>query len=372
MNRTTLSAPSVALLLVLAAGVAGCGKPAAGNGAPDGGRPPAAVETAKAGTAPIEEAVEVVGSLTARSEADVKTEYTGTVAEVYVTQWVRVRAGTPLARLDTREAEAGTQAARAAALQAEAGAKRAARELDRTLKLKEAGLATQQQLDEARSAEEAARAAADAAKAQLALAETRLGKAVVRAPIDGVVALRNVNVGDYVENMGNPPPMFRVVDNRVLELTASVPSARMTALKVGQPFVFTSDALPGRTFSGKVSFINPAADEASRTVKVKAEVPNADGALKAGLFVKGRIVTGRREGVLVVPRAALVSWDTVARRGALFVVEGEVAKTVEVETGATAGDLVEVVKGISAGRDVVTRGGFNLKDGDRVRVVLGA
>jgi RND family efflux transporter MFP subunit len=370
MNRRTT--PSVAAALLASLALAGCGKTADGGTAAGGTRPPVAVETAKASASVIEEAVEVVGSLTARSEADVKTEYTGTVAEVYVTQWVRVKAGTPLARLDTREADAVRQAAKAGALQAEAGAKRAARELDRTVRLKEAGLATQQQLDEARSAEEAARAAADAAKAQLALAETRLGKAVVRAPIDGVVALRNVNVGDYVENMGNPPPMFRVVDNRVLELTASVPSARMTALKVGQPFVFTSDALPGRTFPGKVSFINPAADEASRTVKVKAEVPNADGALKAGLFVKGRIVTGRRDGVLVVPRAALVSWDTVARRGALFVVEGEVAKTVEVETGATAGDLVEVVKGISAGREVVTRGGFNLKDGDRVQVAKGA
>jgi len=368
MSRTTLAAPSAILLFALAAGAAGCGKPASG----DGQRPPVAVDTATTAASDLEESVEVVGTLAARSEADVKSEYSGTVAEVYVTQWVRVKAGTPLARLDTREADAAKQAARAGALQAEAGAKSAARELDRTVKLKEAGLATQQQLDEARSAEEAARAAADAAKAQLALAETRLGKAVVRAPIDGVVALRNVSVGDYVENMGNPPPMFRVVDNRVLELTANVPSARMAALKVGQPFSFTSDALPGTTFSGKVSFINPAADEASRTVKVKAEVPNADGALKAGLFVKGRIVTGRRAGVLVVPRSALVSWDTAARTAGVFVVEGGVAKRLSVETGAAPGDVVEVVKGLSAGQQVVTRGGFNLREGDRVLVSKGA
>ena len=157
MNRTTLAAPSAALLLVLAAGAAGCGKPAAG----DGQRPPVAVETATTAASDLEESVEVVGTLAARSEVEVKTEYSGTVAEVFVTQWVRVAAGTPLARLDSREAEAGVQAAKATWLQAEAGAKRAARELDRTVKLKEAGLATQQQLDEARSAEEAARAAAE-------------------------------------------------------------------------------------------------------------------------------------------------------------------------------------------------------------------
>ena len=368
MNRRLAAA--LPLFLLLAA--PGCGKTADGKGSPGGQRPPVAVETAKAATAEIEEAVEVVGTLTARNEADVKTEYSGTVAEVYVTQWVRVKAGTPLARLDTSEVDAAVQAARAGALQAEVASRRAARELDRTVKLKEAGLATQQQLDDARTADEAARAGAAAAKAQLDMAGSRLAKAVVRAPIDGVVALRNVNVGDYVENMGNPPPMFRVVDNRVLELTASVPSARMSALREGQPFAFTSDALPGRTFSGKVSFINPAADEASRTVKVKAEVPNGDGALKAGLFVKGRIVTGRRSGVLVVPRAALVSWDSTTRQGAVFLVEGGVAKRVALEGGAVRGDDVEVVKGLSPGQEVVTRGGFNLRDGDRVRVAKGA
>jgi RND family efflux transporter MFP subunit len=364
MNRSI----AAALPLVFLLATAGCGKPADGKTSTEGSRPPVAVETAKASTAEIEEAVEVVGTLTARSEADVKTEYSGTVAEILVTQWVRVKAGTPLARLESREIDAAVQGARATALQAEVGAQRAARELDRTVKLKEAGLATQQGLDEAKSADEAARAGAAAAKAQLAMAQTRLAKAIVRAPIDGVVALRNVNVGDYVENMGNPPPMFRVVDNRSLELTANVPSARMAALRVGQPFAFTSDSLPGRRFSGKVSFINPAADEASRTVKVKAEVPNGDESLKAGLFVKGRIVIGKRPGVLVVPRSALVSWDTASRQAAVFVVDGGLARRVTVETGAAPGEGVEVVKGLAPGQEVVTRGGFNLRDGDRVQV----
>ncbi len=365
MNRSTAA---LVLATSLALTLSGCGRTADGKASSDGARPPVAVETAKVAPSDLEESVDVVGTLTARSEAEVKTEYSGTVAEVFVTQWVRVKAGTPLARLDTREAEAGMQAAKAGALQAEAGAKRAARELDRTVKLKEAGLATQQQLDEARSADEAAHASSEAARAQLAMAEARLAKGLIRAPIDGVVALRNVNVGDYVENMGSPAPMFRVVDNRLLELTANVPSARIAALKVGQPFAFTSDALPGRTFTGKVSFINPAADEASRTVKVKTEVPNADETLKAGLFVKGRIVTGSRTGVLVVPRSALVSWDTLTGKGSVFVVDGGVARRVDVETGAVPGDRVEVVKGLGAGQVVVTRGGFNLREGDKVLV----
>ena len=358
------------ILLLVAAGTAhGCGRAAAPEAA---SRPPLAVEVTAARTADLEQSVEVVGTLAAVREADVRSEYSGTVAEIFVTQWVRVRAGAPLARLDSREIEAGVQAARASALQAEAAAARAGRELARSVQLKAAGLATQQSVDEATTADEAARAALGAARAQLEMAEARLAKALLRAPIDGVVAQRNVGVGDYVENMGNPPPMFRIVDNRQLELTATVPTARLAELAVGQRVVFAADALPGRELAGTVAFINPAADEASRTVRVKVEVPNPDEALKTGLFVKGRIVTGLRPGVVVVPRTALVSWDTAARTATLFVVEGDRARRATIATGSTPGDAVEVVSGLAAGQSVVTRGGFNLRDGDRVAIAGGA
>jgi len=357
--------------LALAFLAAACSR-AANRPAAEAGKPPMAVETARVAAANVEEAVEVVGALSARSAAEVKSEYSGVVTEIEVTQWVRVTRGMPLARLDTRETAAGAESARAAALQAEVAEQRAGRELERSQKLREAGLATQQAVDEARTAFEAARAGAAAARAQQAMAETRLEKAVIRAPLDGVVSERNVSVGDYVQNMGSAAPMFRIVDARVLELVATVPSSRIAALKVGQPLSFTSDALPGREFVGQVSFINPSADEASRTVKVKAEVPNPEDALRPGLFVKGRIVTGTRSGVLAVPRSALVSWDTAARTAVVFVVEAGAARRKTVQTGAAAGEGVEVVGGLRAGEEVVTRGGFNLKDGDRIRVVEGA
>lgn len=359
-----------ALILLLAAVGAGhgCGRAAAPE---SGGRPPIAVETAAATTLDIEQAVEAVGTLAAATAAEVRSEYSGTVAEIFVTQWVRVRAGTPLARLDAREPEAGAAAARAAVLQAQAGAARAQRELTRSIQLKESGLATQQSLDEARSADEAARATLGAARAQLELAETRLAKTLLRAPIDGVVAARNVSVGDFVENMGNPPPLFEIVDGRRLELIANVPTARLSELAVGQRFVFAADAFPGREFVGTVAYINPAADEATRTVKIKAEVPNPDEELKSGLFVKGRIVTGTRRGVLVVPRAALVSWDTAAGTATLFALEGDRVRRLAIATGTQSGDAVEAVRGLAPGQVVITRGGFNLRDGDRVTVAGG-
>ena len=113
-------------------------------------------------------------------------------------------------------------------------------------------------------------------------AEARLAKSLLKAPMDGVVALRTVNVGDRVENMGNNTPAFRIVDNRLLDLTVAVPATRLAQVKVGQPLEFTTDAVPGRTFSGKVMFINPALDEASRSARVIAEVPNPDGLLRGG------------------------------------------------------------------------------------------
>jgi membrane fusion protein, multidrug efflux system len=316
-------------------------------------KPPVAVETAVASPGSIEEYVEIVGTLTPKRQADLKSEISGTVEDVYVTEWVRVRKGQPLAKLDTREAKA-------ALLQVEAQAGQAEREYERAVKLKEAGLMTQQGL-------EAAQTERDAARAMLDLAKTKLDKSVIRAPMDGVVSLKAVNVGDYVENMG-ANAMFRIVDNSLFDLTATVPSTWIHSVAVGQKLTFTSDAVPDRTFQGTVSFINPAAEADSRAVKVVAVVPNEGGDLKAGLFVKGRILTGNKNGVLQVPRTALLTWDVEAAKADLFVVSGEKAARRSVQTGAVSGDKVEITSGLQSGDVVATRGSFNLRDGDRVAI----
>jgi multidrug efflux pump subunit AcrA (membrane-fusion protein) len=84
--------------------------------------------------------------------------------------------------------------------------------------------------------------------------------------------------------------------------------------------------------------------------------------------VKGRIITGKRTGVLRVPRGALLSWDVAGKKGDLFVVKGEIANRRTVQTGAVMGDFVEIIFGLATDEQVVVRGGFNLKDGDRVNV----
>lgn len=323
---------------------------------------------ATASSGELTESVEVVGTLAPKFEAEVKTEHTGIVAEVYVTEWVRVKKGTPLARLNSRELEADVAGARAAVLQAVVAAQRAEREFERAVKLKGAGLATQQKLDDARTEQEAAAAAQEAARARLQAVEARLTNYMIRAPMSGVISERAVNVGDLVENMGDPKPMFRIVDNRLLELTLTVPSTLLAALRVGQPLTFETGGFPGKVFRGSVRHINPATEELSRTVKLIAEVPNPGEELKAGLFVKGQIVTGHRTGVLHIPRSALLSWDVTRKQAVVFVVNGEKVQRRIVETGSVSGEQVEITSGLTAGESVATGGAFNLRDADRVRI----
>ncbi len=335
------------------------------------GRPPVAVTVQPAVRADLEETVDVVGTLQAKFAADVKSEVTGVVTEVYVTEWVPVRRGARLARLDTRETEAGIEVLRAAEAQAKVGENRANREYERAQQLKQFGLITQQALDDARTAVEAAETGTSAARAQIRTAETRLAKSFITAPMDGIVALRGVSVGDRVENMGGNSPMFRIVDNRVLDLTVSVPSTRLAGVHVGQTLQFSSDTVPGRAFIGKVMFINPAIDAASQSAKVIVAVPNPDGALRDGAFVKGRLVVGDRPGVLLLPKEALLNWNLEKSQADLFVVAGDKAQKRSVTTGMGNGTSIEILSGVQQGEQVVVRGGFALRDGDRVVVSKG-
>jgi len=334
--------------------------------AAESGRPPVAVSVAPASRTDFQESVEIVGTLAPKFTADVQSEVTGTVTAVYVTEWVPVRKGDKLARLDTTETEAGIAALKAVEAQARVAESRAKREYERAQQLQKFGLITPQAFDDAKSAVEAAEAATAAAQAQTRTGEARLAKSQLAAPIDGVVALRAVNVGDRVENMGGSGPLFRIVDNRLLDLTVSVPSSRLSSVRIGQVIVFTTDALPGRTFTGKVMFINPAIDAASRSAKIVVEVPNQDGQLKGGAFVKGRIVVANRPGVLQVPREALLNWNLEQQTADVFVARGDKAEKRVVKTGQSNGVTVEVVSGLEDGDPVVVRGGFSLQPGDRL------
>ncbi len=379
MTGRTFPAAALLLLFILATGCLSNGDAKQGK---DGGsgKPPVSVDTAAVTRGDVEEGIEVVGTLSPKYQAEIKSEYGGIVSRIFVNDWARVRKGDPLLSVDTREGEvvlkkakAALEMAKAGLLEAEAAGSRADREHDRTAKLLESGLSTRQGMDDAKTQKEAAAARIAAARAQVEAARedvaqisTRLGKAMIRSPFDGTVEERLVNVGDLVGEMQKV--VFRLVDNRLLELTATVPSGAMSSLRPGQPLVFSTDAFPDREFRGKVTWINPSVSPADRSVRVIALVPNVPEVLKGGLFVKGRIVTGGRKGVVMVPRAALQSWDAAARKGEVYVIDNGVARRREVATGAAQGESVEIPSGLRPGETVVTRGAFNVKDGDAVKI----
>jgi len=375
---------SAATLCLLLAGATGCSRQS--DAKPATGAPPVAVEVMAVTGTDLVDGIEVTGVLSPKFEAEVKTEIPGLVKELYVTEWIRVRKGQPLARIALAETEAlvkraaaNLESAKAALLEARVAADRSERERVRVLKLKEAGLATQQSVDDALSDSEASKARIGAARAQvrageeeLAQTRARLAKGVVRSPIDGVVAQKDVNLGSLTSDAAAGKPIFRIVDNRLMNLTVTVPSSQMSAVKLGQTLQFETDGVPGRQFTGKVMFMNPRVNEADRSLSVIAEVRNVPELLKGGLFAKGKIVTGSRKGVIQVPRGTLAGLDLEKRSGSLFVVENGVARKREVATGAVSGDQVEISSGLKGGEQLVSRGGFNIKDGDRVLVANAA
>jgi RND family efflux transporter MFP subunit len=367
---------SVALIF----GITACGNSDAKKSAEQVAKPPVAVEVSTAATSGVSDVIEVTGNLEPKFSVDVKTQIPGLVKQVMVSEWVHVKKGQPLVRIDVAEteaqvkrAEAGIVSAKANLVQAQVAANRAERELGRIVKLKDSGLATQQTLDDARSETEVAKARVGVAAAQINVAEEELRqgaarqtKGLVVAPIDGVVALRDVNVGDLASDAAAAKPIFRIVDNRLLNLTVTVSSVDSGRVKVGQSLEFTVDSQSGRTFAGKVMYINPELSSADRSLKVIAEVRNVPENLKGGLFAKGRIVAGTRAQVLQVPRSAVGAFDTQAKKGNLFVVENGTARKREILTGVVNGDMIEIASGLKPGEQYVVRGGFNLKDGDKV------
>lgn len=372
MNKRFIFATILALITLTS-----CGRDDDGKAAK---KPPTAVETKTAATAEMLDSIEVTGTLEPKNAVDIKSQIPGLVKQVYVTEWVRVRKGQPLARIDVAEAEAqvkraeaALESARAGEVQAQVAANRADREMARMRKLKDAGLATQQGMDDTGTEQQAARARVSAARAQTAVARedlrqarVRASKGIITAPISGVIALKEINVGDLTGDVAASKPLFRIVDNSLFNLTVTVPSTDSSRIKTSQPLQFSVDSLPGRTFTGRVMYINPELSASDRSLKVIAEVSNNDGLLKGGLFAKGRIIAGQRGNVLQIPRNAVATIDPATKGAVLFVVENGIARRREIKVAAITGESLEVAAGLKIGEQYVVRGGFNLKDGDQV------
>jgi membrane fusion protein, multidrug efflux system len=346
---------------------------------------------------PIARFIRTTGTLMAEEQADVAAETAGRVVSAPVERGSKVAQGSELARLSAIETDAQLKEAEANAAQiearlgltadhpfdvnavpevqnAKASYELATSEFARIKSLLDQKVVSQSEYDQRRTQMEAARQQYEAAKngasqqyqsllaarARVAMARKAFADTVVRAPFNGVVAERLVSVGDYVTKGMKVAVVVRINPLRV-QLT--IPEQFVSAVAVGQTVGFVVDAYPGRQFEGKVRYISPSLQADQRALTVEAVVPNANGELKPGLFATARMEQPARTPGVVVPTSAVLTSGGTSR---VFVIEGDRAEERIVTIGQTAGDLVEITKGLKAGERVATKSVAQLSDGARV------
>jgi len=277
---------------------------------------------AKVERGPLTATVAASGTLNPVTSVQVGTQVSGQVKELFVDFNSPVKAGQLIARIDpetfqyrVRQSEADLEAARSAMGRAQVSLLNARRELDRTRELVSKNFVSPAELDTKQAAFDLARAdvkntEAVAAQREASLASSRvdLGRTEIRAPVDGVVIKRSVDVGQTVAASLQAPELFIIAkDLRDMQVETSIDEADVGRMRLGQRATFTVDAFPGRTFSGEVRQVRKSAQTVQNVVTytVLVSAANPDGQLMPGMTANVRIVTDTRESVLKVANAAL-------------------------------------------------------------------
>ena len=292
--------------------------------------------------------VETYARLEAEREISVLGRVTGFLEELGAEEGDRVEMGQVLARLDKEELKLRMRQIRTSYNEVKSN-------YERIKVLHEKKMVSQAEY-------ETTHLRFENSKVDLEEAELNLAYADVKAPISGVIMQRMVEVGTLVRSNQE---LFFIADMEPLLVRIFVPERRMYQLKPGQSATVSVEALPGRTFNGKIRMISPRIDPESGTVKVTLEVP-ASGILKPGMFCTVRIITESRPNALIIPKKALIL-ETDAND--VFALKEGKVEIVNVELGFIEGDRVEVVSGLEEGMQVVTVGHEGLKNGADVRVV---
>jgi RND family efflux transporter MFP subunit len=238
----------------------------------------------------------ISGELRPEREATVRAEIGGSVTAVNVREGQPVRRGIVLGRIETRVLDDVRQSAASGVRNAENQVAVARREMERTETLVKAGALAARDLDVARQSVTSAEAQLADAKSRLASADRQLADTVLRAPIDGLVAKKPVNIGDVV-SVG--AELFLIIDPSSMRLEASVPADDLKFLRIGAAVDFTVRGYE-KPFEGRITMIAPQADAVTRQVPIYVSIPNVGGRLVAGLFAEGRVVSQSAQG-LVVP-----------------------------------------------------------------------
>lgn len=340
--------PFAAGLVAVAVVTGALAQPAGKSGA-GGAPPPMPVKAAAARVAPAVDEGTAVGTLRADESVTIRPEIAGRVAQIGFAEGQAVKKASLLVRLDQAELKAALASSRAqAALDRQ--------RLERAEDLRVKGFISQQALDEARSnlARSAAKQAEDDAK---------LAKTEIIAPFGGVAGLRQVSEGAYVA-AGTDIARLEKIDQ--LKLDFRIPEVLLSRLRGGQLVRIGVDAYPDANFSGTIYAIEPAVDEQTRTVQVRARVANTELKLRPGMFARVRLQLEVREKAIWVPEAAIVPRG---QESFVYRVSKGKVELVKVRTGLRKPGEVEVHEGIAAGDLVVTDGIQKIGPGSPVSVM---
>jgi membrane fusion protein (multidrug efflux system) len=346
------------LVALLAASVACRGKSAEEEKPPD--VPTIVAETTKVTRRTVIDELVVRGTVAAVPNEDVKVSalVPGRVNTVMVAEGDTVAQGQVVAELDRQPLQDQRRQAAAAVEQAKAQVENARLNLQRNQQLFERGIAAGKEVEDARKDLASAQAALEQATAGLSTADRNLARAEVRAPISGQVVKRMVSGGEQVDGTA-AQPIVEIANLDRVELGANVPAEYLARLKQGLSVNVSTDAYPGRTFSGSILTIAPAVDPATNAALVRIRITNAGRLLKVGLFAEARVKVDEHANVLVVPPSALVRNQ---ERTVVYVVTGDTAQRTPVTVGLEKPDAVEILTGLTEGQTVLTSSVYGLGD----------
>lgn len=352
----------IALLLALIAGLAGLKyKQIAtlihfGEEAQRAGPPPEVIGTAVAREKAWEGSVAAVGSVTAARGVSVSTEAAGVVTGIHFESGTTVRAGQVLVTLDS-----SVERAQLSSIQARR--ELAVLSAGRTRTLVERQAAPRAQLDSDEAQLKSSRADAEALQAQI-------DRKTVRAPFAGRLGIRAVNLGQYL-NPGTPVTTLQALGTVYVDF--ALPQQDLADVRVGAAVRVTITAAGGAPLTGVIAAIDPAVDSTTRTLKLRASVPNPGERLRPGMFAEVSVLLPPRPAQVIAPATAIVH---AAYGDSVFVVEDVVPgpprpdgrplrklRQQFVRSGETRGDFVAILEGVKAGQELVSVGAFKLRNG---------
>lgn len=289
------------------------------------------------------------GSLVANESLMLKPEINGRIAAIKFREGIRVKTGDVLVTLDANEYHARLDVSKA-------NLKLQKISFDRAERLYKQNLTSSQEYDQAA-------AQMEEAKATLSLNEEILRKTILRAPFDAILGLRQVSPGDYVKE---GTAIVDVTDISTLKVDFQISETAYSNLNIGQKLDLQVDSYPGETFHGEVYVIAPSLDASSRSLKLRARIPNIDQRLRPGMFARIQLHIAELDNALMIPEEAL--WPIGDKQFVYRVIDDKVAMT-EVQVGYRRHGDVQITNGIEVGEQVVTAGQMKIRDGAAVKIL---